>query len=300
MQLAQLGGIIRYEALMQFRRRALIVLGVFFLVGMVGLTDLGTATGRVLSNLINVRYDGDTLVTTYFNYETGETTEQTLTPEQAAALPAWFVNEHIPTIAVTWSVLTILAPAAMILFIAIPPLLAETIPLDRQYRVRELLDTLPLSRAVYLAGKVFSVCVGMLLMLIVVGLIFAAYTWFRFGTFDVWIYIRYWLLLIIPFSWIIAGFSVIAAAIARTRRIGVLIGLALIPLSIVITANLIRVSYFSSVLFSLDSLENSTLTYGEIVARMFGQGVGIALPFLGALVGVWGLMWAYLRVRSVE
>jgi len=46
----------------------------------------------------------------------------------------------------------------MILIVLLLPLMvAEIIPLDRQYRVREVIDATPISESLYVAGKLLSV-----------------------------------------------------------------------------------------------------------------------------------------------
>ena len=65
------------------------------------------------------------------------------------ALEAWRDNTNA-VISGTWLV------AGMFLLVMFPTVVAEAVPRDRQFGVRELLDSLPLTRPVYLAGKLLG------------------------------------------------------------------------------------------------------------------------------------------------
>ncbi|HEX2908191.1 MAG TPA: ABC transporter permease subunit [Phototrophicaceae bacterium] len=84
-----------------------------------------------------------------------------------------------------YAIFTTWMPLGIGLVFILPVMVADTIPLDRQHGVRDLLDSLPVSRAVYLTGKLIGTWVAVLIG-VGVGLFFCALVWrLRAGAFDV-------------------------------------------------------------------------------------------------------------------
>src|SRR5262245_9115916 len=111
-QIAQVLGITQYEFRMHWRRRGLMILmwSILVIVG------------------ISILVAGDSV--TQLSLPGGD--------------PA--VARQVKTAAL---ILTVFSPISVGLVFVLPLVAAETIPLDRQYGVRELLDTLPLSPNAY-------------------------------------------------------------------------------------------------------------------------------------------------------
>jgi hypothetical protein len=96
------------------------------------------------------------------------------------------------------TVLLLLGVALLPLLIGIPPIFAETIPLDRQHKLRELLETKPLTKTTYLAGKVLGLWVSLGIGLLVCALLYGVAARFLFGAFDLLLYTAVWGLVLLP------------------------------------------------------------------------------------------------------
>src|SRR5262245_1646851 len=132
--LLQVLAIIRAEIKLHWRRRALIVLTLASAVLPVG--------GALL-----------------FRSQFSTLTAGQVDPSLVAALQPVTVG----LVYLTW------APVYLVLSLMLPPVLADSIPRDRQEGVSELLDGLPLSPAIYLLGKILGAWLTTLMALAVVG-----------------------------------------------------------------------------------------------------------------------------------
>jgi ABC-type transport system involved in multi-copper enzyme maturation permease subunit len=108
----------------------------------------------------------------------------------------------------------------------IPIIVADSIPKDRQYRVRELLNTYPLSDEVYLAGKILGVWCNVLLCLLVLCVAIGISWWVIVHPFTIGDYVTIWLLGILPVALFNSALSVLIAASQPSRRRAVLLGVA--------------------------------------------------------------------------
>lgn len=133
----QLLGMAQYEFKMHWRRKALLILFVAFVAIMV--VSLLIFVGSIR--------------------QVGTEAEETFQSYVAA-----------------YAVLTAWMPLSVGLALVLPVMVADTIPLDRQYGVRDLLDSLPLPRAVYLTGKLLGMWAAVLAGLFA-GLAVAALVW---------------------------------------------------------------------------------------------------------------------------
>jgi hypothetical protein len=106
----------------------------------------------------------------------------------------------------------------------LPLMLAELIPLDRQYRVREIVDTLPITWNIYLAGKLLSVwpvvAIGMALSALLSGVL----TWMQNGPFHIGVLAAFWITGLIPLALFTVQMSVMLPARQSSRR-AILMGL---------------------------------------------------------------------------
>lgn len=112
---------------------------------------------------------------------------------------------------ITWS-------PCIVLGFLLPLSLCEAIPLDRQYRVDDLLGSLPLTNSVYLTGKVLGgILAGWLAMLI--SMIVSGVTWWlMLGAYDLGIYAEMWLVGAGMLVILNGGLGILAAVGQSTQR----------------------------------------------------------------------------------
>src|SRR5690349_6357110 len=137
-RMRQIGAIVRYELLMAWRRRSLPILWVLLLAAVVGfafIVENTTQTQPVVNSMA----------------------EQS----SGANAPAWEQGVNPEEATHTFTLMTIMIAGMIVYSVTVTLMMGEIIPLDRQFKVRELLDTLPLSRTVYLGGKLFSAWAGL-------------------------------------------------------------------------------------------------------------------------------------------
>lgn len=197
----QLGGIVRAEIKLHWRRRGLLVLLLGLAVVMVG---------------------------------TAIIQRKMLAGEWATSWPSerrWTSTNTI----------MVLGPVAwVILAVLLPPVLAETVPRDRQLGVRELLDSLPPGRLTLLAGKLLGAWASVVLGLAAFGLLLGLAWLPILGGFDLRLYLDLWLVGLLPLALYMAAMSVLLAAGQPTRRRATLIGILLVAL-IIFTISMPRV-----------------------------------------------------------
>jgi hypothetical protein len=122
--------------------------------------------------------------------------------------------------------------ALMFSILAIPPVLSDTIPKDRQMGVCALLDSLPLYRATYLAGKLLGTWASLLVMLAGVALVFGTTMLLILGPYSLSAYLTIWIIGVLPVALFTSGMSVLLAAGQPNRRRAVFVGIAFIVLCI--------------------------------------------------------------------
>lgn len=187
--LHQFLAMLRYEFHLQWRRRAVSVM----LLSMIALSGLAALTlgrqARISAGAIN--------------------------PEQARQL---ITAQMRPAM---WGVLF----GFLVLFA--PAVVAETIPKDQQHGVRELLESLPLSPGLYLAGKVISVWIVLLAGLALNAFVNGVLWWGVVGPFDWPWYLEMWLVGALPLVLMNPSLGVLLAAGQPTQRRALLVGVAL-------------------------------------------------------------------------
>ena len=200
LSLAQLGGMIRYEVRMQWRRGGLLAVllllaVVLFLNALWQWLDFGVIGAESAASRASVSPEGArqraTLAIVYI-------------PWMYAIFP----------LSVPW----------LLLLLTVPPIAAETIPLDRQVGVRELLDSLPLSRGTYLLGKLLGLWTGVLGGLAGVALLFGSSGWLFLGPYDLSEYLLLWKIGVAPMVLFVSSMSALLAAGQPTRRRAMLVG----------------------------------------------------------------------------
>ena len=185
----QFAAMLRYEFLLQWRRRGLSVI----MLTIIALPVLGALTlGR--GALAGVAVSG-------------------LAPERVREL---VTQQMAPAVWGTlWLFLTLLVPVVV----------AETLPKDRHYGVRELLDSLPFSSGLYLAGKLVSMWTAVLAGLGLGMAVIAAVWWLAVGPFDLRWYANVWLAGGVPMAFINPSLGLLLAAGQPTSRRALLVGI---------------------------------------------------------------------------
>ncbi|MGD0612942.1 MAG: hypothetical protein ABSB41_15695 [Anaerolineales bacterium] len=118
-------------------------------------------------------------------------------------------------------------------FLLLPAATATSLPADRAFGIAELLHSMPMSAASYLAGKVLGVAVTVVLVgLIPLGLFFGVLEWIFLDAFQlrvpadlVGFFIKFTLLDVLPIlAWGLT-IGILAGSVFHTRRAAVLPGL---------------------------------------------------------------------------
>lgn len=180
-QRSQLIGILKYEFRMHWRRRALLILtwGILFVA------------------IISVLIAGDNL-------------------RQLSSLEAAADLKHDAVVSAL--ILTIFSPIGISLAVILPILVADAIPLDRQYGVRDLLDTMPLPLGIYLAGKLLGMWTAVLNAIGLVMILVGAIWWLVAGAFNLAPYLEVFLVAITSITVLNGSLGVLIPAGLSTRR----------------------------------------------------------------------------------
>ncbi len=280
--LAQLIAIMKYEIKMQWRRRALLVIFAGFLV----ISLLATAGMKDTPAAI-IPTDAD--------------------PAAVVELPAHMQREGAATITLgemrfagaTYAT-TYAAFISMLLAMLAPPvLLAEAIPIDRQIGVKAILNSLPLSRMLYLLGKLLGVWAGLLLVLGAGIVIEGLLAWFIIGPYDILSYAFICLVVVVPPVLAASGIGVLLAATQPNRRRAAVLGLLLTPLwggfYFITLMNALDVIAWINPLYAFFT-PTETLTASSVTQSTLGvlgvMGLGVLLA--GAVA------WVYARKEQLS
>jgi hypothetical protein len=298
LQVAQLGAMIKYELLMGWRRRSLIVTVLFLFVGLAAFTalmakePLGAEGGDIL-------YVDDTVTpatVTMRLYATGEVMTTPADPTVLTNIPNWLRNIDLGQANATLKIATLLGMVTQLLIIMLLLMSAETIPLDKHYHVRELLNTLPMGRATYLGGKVLGVWIGIFVGFLLCALLYVPIASARFGTFDMSAYVRLWGVMLLPAAIFSSGMAILGAAGVATRRASVLVGLVLIPVGVGIFA-LVIIAIFTPLIGRANEAYTS-LSYDGLIGSMIGN-IAQTMIFANLLMLALGvIVWGASRLRE--
>ena len=296
--LTQLRAMVKYELLMQWRRRSLPVIVLFLFFGLTIFTliswkePLGADGGEVL-------YVDDTVTpatVTMRMYATGAVETHPADETILANIPNWLRNIDLGQANATLKLATMLTMVTQLLIIMLLLMCAETIPLDKHYRVRELLDTLPLGSAAYLSGKLLAVWLGIGIGLLLCAVLYIPIAQSRMGTFDLSVYARLWLVMLLPAAIFASGLTILGAAWAATRRASVLIGLVLIPVGFFVFV-LVIYAVFAPIV-GTSNLVYRELSYEGLTSSMIGN-IGQILLFANLGMLALGLVvWRIMRLRE--
>jgi pimeloyl-ACP methyl ester carboxylesterase len=198
-RLAQLMAMVRYELLMGWRR--------------------GTLRAILLSVLLFPQ------MLYLIGYLFG-----TLGDEQAiASLTMW--PEAVLLLRTDAAIVANVTTLVMVILL-LPLVLAELIPLDRQYRVREIMDTLPITPNVYLAGKLLSAWPVIVGSLVLSALLSGALAWVQNGPYRIGTLAAFWITGVIPLALFSSQMGVMLPVRKSHRRSAILMGLAAVAASV--------------------------------------------------------------------
>ncbi len=186
MTLMQVWGMARYEFRMHWRRRGLKILAMSVL-GVVG---------------ISILISGDSF-------------QQLKAPEFDSAVARQIITSSL--------ILISFSPIGISMVFVLPIVAAETIPLDRQYGVRDLLDALPLSPNAYLTGKLLGLWLAILSGMGLVMLLLGALWWLKAGVYNFGEYAEAWLVGIGSLVVLNGSLGVLLPATQPSRRMAIIV-----------------------------------------------------------------------------
>ncbi|MBN1265585.1 MAG: alpha/beta hydrolase [Anaerolineales bacterium] len=117
-------------------------------------------------------------------------------------------------------------PTLILVILFLPLMLTEIIPLDRQYRVRQLIDALPVTSNTYLSGKILSVWPGIAIMMMLAALLNSILTWSQNGPFYTGTLAAFWFTCLIPLALFSSQMGILLAAGQPDRRRALPVGIA--------------------------------------------------------------------------
>jgi hypothetical protein len=283
-----------YEALMHWRRRGVAFLMLLAIIGLVGFsifTEDQLSRPRVSQQFIS---DGET-------YQVIETPLPPIEDmEDFASLfpgdvPSWIHTVSYEQFANDQIIVALLVAGLMPLFIGIPPLFAETIPLDRHHRLRELLETVPLTKTTYLAGKVAGLWVSLIAGLLLCAILYGIVARVLFGPYDLLFYAAIWGVVIIPATLVIAAYTVLLASGVGSRRIAALIGALLVPVGLIFASAVMTAIAISGIGLAGATPLATAATYGEVVGNLLANALRMIGVFALALPILWLLAWSWTK-----
>ncbi|MBI1259151.1 MAG: hypothetical protein GC204_16905 [Chloroflexi bacterium] len=275
--MSKMSAMVRYEILMAWRRRSLPLLWILLLVGVLGFALLVQSVNQespVMDQAIQA------------------------SANDTNALP-WTQGIDLVVAMHTLALINVLIAGMVFYMVGVSLLLGEVIPLDRQFKVRELLDTLPISRTLYLGGKLVSVWASLLLGIGVIGVICAVALRLIFGAYDVRVFAVLWVSLLIPQTLIAALLSVLCASFVGSRRSAVLVGLLVVPFVLILAFTTVisfaGVGALIEPIYSLGILlKPGEQSNAEIISRMLST----LAEFVGVGLVVWTAVWGWSRLRE--
>lgn len=183
------------------------------------------------------------------------------------------------------------------ILITLPPLVAETIPLDHFYGVRDILYALPLTYMTYLAGKVLGVWVGIILSMAVSALVIGTAFRMLVGTFNLAEWLRVWAEGLLLFAFFTSATSVLLAVSVPTRRRAVLVGFAMTPifLAAFFTSSVGLYYVWVMTRSSADAPGSEAIPELPPIQTLSSLALGI-----GGLALAWVIAWLSLRSQEAK
>ena len=274
MRFTQLGGLIRYEVVLQWRQRML--------------------TGVTLS-LIALPL----IMYALFGQNNAAEVQRTWITAGGIATDAAL------TVTTRYAVMYGAMAMYVIVLLVLPVVSADVIAKDRHYGVRELVDSLPLTMGTYLAGKLLgwwaAAASGLVLSMIIVGV----GMWILIGPYHIDQFAGTWL----AFGWgiglINSGLSLLLVAGQPTRRRAIILGVVFAALCLFANISLIGQSdplwnllspgrHAISIHFMLEA-------WRDQVTAQIAPTTDVLWALLGGVIEiavVWTIVWAWLKRRA--
>lgn len=298
LDLVRLWAVARTEMRLMFRRRLSIIIPVFATLAAIGFllltrSQLQSSTGG--GAMIDIEARGNDLVFTYENRETGELRFVTQV-DAGGLIPRWLVETNPQQASDTLQILSMVGISLMLVLVMMPPMLADVVPFDRHTKTRDLLDTTPLPRWVYLAGKVLGVWISLLIGFAIAGVVFGIAAHVLIGAYYLDVFLRTWVVIIFGCLLVASAVSIIVPALLPTRRTALIAGIALMPLA-VFAYVLIIIGLFS-VLFSTGEAAYADFTFDALINVGLGQVLRVLAVGTGIAIAAFGGVWAAMRARS--
>ena len=257
-------GIARYEFKRHWRRKALIVI-MLSLTLIVGLSILLSSDLETLANFSDVEQQN---------------------VDKAVSLTVALV---------TW------IPMSVLLIFVLPVAVADTIPLDTQYRVKDILFSTQLTPATYLAGKLMGLWLATLAGLSVVMVIITALWVWQIGTFDFSLYAEIWLINAVSITVLNGSLGVLLAVGQPNRRRAVVVVIGLfMTLTFILNFNFgelwtlgspVRLPMMTYFIPQADQETLATTVFNREVM------LTIAIGFI-QLGMIWTIAWGWLKYRE--
>lgn len=272
----QIGAMVRYELLMAWRRRSLVILWILLLAGVIGFA------------LIVQNAKGNQPIPAMEN-------------GSDANLPTWAQGVDLAVAANTFALVNILIAGMIFYSVGVTLMMGEIIPLDSQFKVRELLDTLPLSRPAYLGGKLMSAWAGLLLGIVVIGVICALGIRLILGVYDMRVFLALWVAMLLPSSFVASALSLLVSSPFSSRRTSVLMGLLIVPLVLFLVA--MGVPSFAGIGALIEPVYSLGILLApseESAIEIRNRIVNTLAVYALTLVSIWTFAWINARRRDAQ
>ncbi len=186
------------------------------------------------------------------------------------------------------------------------PIAADAIPLDQHVGIGELIDTLPIRRETYLIGKLLgmfaSILAGLVAVVVVIGVIARV----MLGNYDLISYVQMWLLAALPLAFLNPSLCLLAAAGQPSRKRAALVGGLVTIVCFLSFTTSVNSSLAGSALTVLDLLNPARpaiLRYlmpatAPIASDASGEVFLTVAGGVLELVLVGGIMWLWMQWRE--
>jgi hypothetical protein len=259
----KIGAMVRYEVLMAWRRRSLPILWFLLLVGVVGFALLVSSVNQQGMSLAQIM-------------------------ARNSNMPTYVLN--------TIPLINILVAGVLIFSVGITLMIVETFPLDKQFKVRELLDTLPINRSVYIGGKVLGAWSGLLIGWVLMGIVCSIALYLILGAYDLRVLVLLWVVALLPATLLASALSVLAGALVGSRRLAVLVGLVLLPITLFLVGWGIPAFFNTGGL--IDPIYAMAMAGPVTPTRLLNDLLIVIAGYTGVIAGVWVIVWGWMRVRE--
>lgn len=193
-------------------------------------------------------------------------------------------------------------PIAFTLALVLPIAVSDTIPLDKLGGMGELLDSLPITPAVYLSGKVAGTWLAVASSVVMGAGITAIVWWLAAGAYRVDIYLEMWILGGIMLAVLNGSLGVLLAAGQPNRRRAIVWIIVLLFGAILVTGNGFASGTEPSLLSYLNPMRAPIMMRYTTVLDGFSFFTRDVMMVVGVglvqLISIWLLVWGWLRWKE--